>query len=71
MSIAGDDARIRGMREGGGSRASIVIKADREEKEGGFPCQRHCNQIANTQQQKKDHVEKQLAVVMVDGGGVR
>ena len=53
---------------GGGSRASIVIKADREEKEGGFPCQRHCNQIANTQQQRK---EKQLAVVMVDGGGVR
>ena len=29
------------------------------------------NQIANTKQQKKDHVEKQLAVVMVDGGGVR
>ena len=29
------------------------------------------NQIANTQKQKKDHAEKQLAVVMVDGGGVR
>ena len=30
MSIAGDDARIRGMR-GGGSRASIVIKAEHKE----------------------------------------
>lgn len=50
MSIAGDDARIRGMR-GGGSRASIVIKADPEEEDvDGSPAV-HCH----AQEEEDDH----------------
>ena len=65
MSIAGDDARIRGMRGGGGSRASIVIKADREEKEGGFPCQR---QQPNCQHSEAEEGSCREAACSGDGG---